>query len=107
MQINISSKHTDMTPTIEEYAMKKAGRLPRYFDRIESIEVVLDKTKNDFQVEVICMIEHGDPIIARAEASDMYACIDQCMDRSTRQLTDHKSRLRDRKHNTSTGGKEP
>ena len=104
MQINISSKNTEITSTIEAYIRKKAERLPRYFDRIESIEILLDKTRNTYQVEVISMIEHHDPIIARAESDDLYACIDQCMDRATRQLTDHKSKLRDSKHNTSTRG---
>tara|TARA_Y100001968_G_scaffold74034_1_gene65447 strand:- start:62 stop:385 length:324 start_codon:yes stop_codon:yes gene_type:complete len=104
MQINISTRNAELTPTIEEYAMKKAQRLTRYFDRIESIEVMLDKTKNTFQTEIITMIEHHDPIIARAESEDLYAAIDQCVDRATRQLTDHKSKLRDSKHNNPTGG---
>lgn len=103
MQINISSKHTEMTPAIEEYVMKKAERLPRYFDRIELIEVIIDKSHNDYQIEIITSIEHGDPIIAHSESNDMYASIDQCMDRAVRQLTDHKSKLRDRKHNPPTG----
>ncbi len=102
MQINIIARHVDITPTIEEYVMKKAERLPRYFDRIDSIEVVVGKSHNDFEIEVISNIEHGDPIIARSESQDMYACIDLCMDRAVRQLTDHKSRLRDRKHNTGS-----
>ena len=102
MQINIIARHVDITPTIEEYVMKKAERLPRYFDRIEAIEVIIDKSHNDFEIEVISNIEHGDPIIARSESQDMYACIDLCMDRAVRQLSDHKSRLRDRKHNTGS-----
>ena len=107
MQINISTKHTELTPTIEEYALKKANRLTRYFDRTESIEVILDKTKNSYETEIIIMIEHSDPIIARAESPDMDACSEQCSDRATRQLTDHKSKLRDSKHNPSTGGSKP
>ena len=102
MQINIIARHVELTPTIEEYVMKKAERLPRYFDRIESIEVILAKSNIDFEIEVISNIEHGDPIVASSESQDMYACIDQCMDRSVRQLSDHKSRLRDRKHNTGS-----
>lgn len=107
MQINISTKHTELTPMIEEYALKKAKRLTRYFDRTESIEVVLDKTKNSYETEIIVMLEHSDPIIARAESPDLYACIDQCIDRATRQLTDHKSKLRDSKHKSSLGGNKP
>ena len=107
MQINLSSRHSEITPAIQEYVMKKAERLPRYFDRIEAIEVLIDKTHNDYEVEIISTIEHSDPIIARAESQDMYACIDLCMDRAVRQLTDHKSRLRDRKHNPGSGKNDP
>ena len=102
MQINIIARHVELTPAIEEYVMKKAERLPRYFDRIEGIEIIIDKTHHDFEIEVISKIEHGDPIVAHSDSQDMYACIDQCMDRAVRQLSDHKSRLRDRKHNTGS-----
>ena len=102
MKINTIARHVELTQTIEEYVMKKAERLPRYFDRIESIEIIIDKSHHDFEIEVISYIEHGDTIVARSESQDMYACIDQCMDRAVRQLSDHKSRLQDRKHNTGS-----
>ncbi len=46
MQINISSKHMDLTPAIEEYAQKKVDRLTRFFDRIQQVDVIIDKFKN-------------------------------------------------------------
>ncbi|MHC4140458.1 MAG: HPF/RaiA family ribosome-associated protein [Planctomycetota bacterium] len=33
MQVNISSKHMQVTPAIEEYASKKIEKFPRYFNR--------------------------------------------------------------------------
>ena len=107
MRINIASRHMDLTPAIEAYARKKAQRLTRYFDRIEQIDLVIITSPNGFLTESIVDIEHHDPIVSTGEAEDLYASIDQCTDRSIRQLTDHKSRLRDSKHNTSTGGKNP
>jgi putative sigma-54 modulation protein len=106
MQIKFSSKHMQLTPAIEDYAMRKVEKLSRFFDRIQQIEVVIDKAKNGFKVEVITDVERHEPFVATSDATDLYACIDATVDRAVRQLKDHKSRLRDNKHHTSTGGRE-
>tara|TARA_B100000959_G_C14873201_1_gene579219 strand:+ start:688 stop:1011 length:324 start_codon:yes stop_codon:yes gene_type:complete len=106
MQINVSSKLFDMTPTIEEYIVGKSEKLTRFFDRIEQIDVKIEKTTHGYTSEIIANVEHHDPIIANNENNDMHASIDGCVDRAVRQLTDLKSRLRDNKHNTPTGGNE-
>jgi putative sigma-54 modulation protein len=98
MQINISAKHLTLTPAIEEYARKKVEKFSRYYDRIQAVDVVLDKVKNGFSVEIRSDVEHHDDFVAHSEHEDLYACIDLVADRSIRQLTDHKSRVRDRKH---------
>ena len=95
-----------MTSNIEEYINTKADKLTRYFDRIEQIEVKLEKTTHGFTTEIISDVEHHDPIISNSEATDIYASIDRCIDKNVRQLTDLKSKLRDHKHNTPTGGQE-
>jgi len=61
-------------------------------------------TTHGYTSEIIVDVEHHDPIIANNEDNDMHASIDGCIDRAVRQLTDLKSRLRDDKHNTPTGG---
>jgi|TARA_B100000959_G_C14986355_1_gene625767 putative sigma-54 modulation protein len=104
MQINIISKHLDMTQAIEEYIYTKASKLTRFYDRIEQIEVIIEKTSHGFMVEILTNVEHHENIVATNEDNDMYAAIDGSVDRSVRQLTDLKSKLRDHKHNTPTGG---
>ncbi len=106
MRINVSSKNLDMTPTIEEYAQTKAEKLTRFYDRIEQIGVKIEKTTHGFIVELITDVEHHDNIISTSENDDMYAAIDSCVDKSVRQLTDLKNKLRDHKHNTPTGGQD-
>jgi putative sigma-54 modulation protein len=98
MQTTISSKHINITPAITQYAAKKADKLRRFFDRIQQIDVVIDKARNGYTVEIITDVEHHKPFVATAEDADMYACIDLGVDRASRQLKDHKSRVRDRKH---------
>ena len=106
MQINISSKHVDLSPAIEEYARKKLERFPRYFDLIQQVEIVIDRARNGYTTEIITDVEHHEPFVATGEHEDLYACIDLTVDRAVRQLSDHKSRLRDNKHHLSTGGKD-
>ena len=106
MQIKISSKHMELTPAIEDYATKKLDKFVRYFDRIQQVEAVIDRAKNGYTIEIIIDVEHHEPIVATGNHDDLYACIDLGMDRSIRRLTDHKSRLRDNKHKTSTGGRQ-
>ena len=104
MQFNISSKHMELTPAIEDYATKKMERFERYFDRIQQVDLVIDKSKNGYTTEIITDVEHHEPFVAQSTHDDLYACIDITVDRSVRQLTDHKSRLRDSKHHTPTSG---
>jgi putative sigma-54 modulation protein len=106
MQVKISSKHMELTPAIEAYAEKKIEKFPRFFDRIHEVEMLIDKAKNGYTLEIITNVAHHDPFVATSDHEDLYACIDLGIDRSIRQLKDHKSKLRDNKHNTSTGGKE-
>ncbi len=103
MQVQITSKHMDVTTAIEEYATRKVEKLPRYFDRIQQVEVIMDSAPLGFSTEILVDVEHHEPFVARCSHEDVYASIDLAMDRSVRQLTDHKSKLRDSKHHTPTG----
>ncbi len=103
MQIKISSKHMTMTPAIESYASKKMEKLSRFFDRIQQIDVVIDKARNGYTIEIITDVEHHEPFVATGDHEDLYAGIDLVVDRAIRQLKDHKSRLRDNKHSHTSG----
>ena len=106
MKINITSKQLGMTKTLEEYINTKASKLTRYFDQIEQIDVKIENAKHGFSIEIIVDVEHCDVIVSNSDNRDIYAAIDGCIDRSVRQLTDLKSKLRDDKHNTPAGGQE-
>lgn len=106
MQVKFSSKHVAVTPAIEEYASKKIEKFPRYFNRIQQVEVVIDKSRNGYTVEIITDVEHHEPFVATGTHEDLYACLDVSIDRSLRQLKDHKSKIRDNKHHTPASGTE-
>jgi len=102
MEITVTGKHLEITPAIREYAEAKANKLTKYFDRIMSIEVVMDtRERQQHEVELIVHVEHHEPFVARAKDSDLYATIDEVSDKMERQLTDFKEKRRNRKHPAS------
>ena len=98
MIVTVASRHTEVTVPWKAYAEQKAGKLIKYFDRISEIEVVLDHQGDTMKVELIVHAEHNDPLVAHHSDGDAYACMDGCMDKMERILTDHKKKLRNRKH---------
>ena len=101
MQINISGKHLEITPAIEEYIHKKAERLVRHLsDRLQSVTFVIEKEphRKGYHVEVKTDVAGHEDFIANQRHDDLYACIDLVMDRADRQITDWKSRIRDHRH---------
>ena len=98
MEITISGRHVEVTPAIKTYATDKVSKLPRYFDRVHSITVVVDRAdSHSFNVEIIVIGEHHDPFVGKVTGADMYACIDGAVDKLERQLTDFKEKTRNKK----------
>ncbi len=102
MQIKVSGKHVEITDPIRAYAQDKTAKLPRYYDRVTQLEVILgkmtDKPGADFEIEIIADVEGHDSFVAKSTGTDLYGCIDSATDKMERQLTDHKEKLRNRKH---------
>ena len=88
----------DVTPALKSYAEQKAGKLTKYYDRIQEIEVVFDNGKDITRVEMIVNAEHKNTFIAHHDEADAYAGIDGCISKLERQLSEHKKRHRNRKH---------
>jgi putative sigma-54 modulation protein len=104
--VTISGRHMEVTEALKNYAEQKATKLSKYYDLIQEIEVVLDAQKDSTKVEMIVNAEHNGVFIARHDSGDAYACIDGCVDKLERQLTDHKEKFRNRKHPQGQGTRE-
>jgi len=88
----------DVSPSLKAYAEQKSNKLTRYYDRIQEIEIIFDSAKDAMRVEVIVNAEHRNMFIAHDTQEDAYACIDGCIDKLERQLSEHKKKFRNRKH---------
>jgi len=98
VQVNVSGRHMGIGEALKEYCVEKAGKLTRYYDRIQSIDVVLDGKNGVHTAEIIVHIDSTDPFVASETHEDVYAALDLLLDKIERQLTRHKERVRNRKH---------
>ncbi len=98
MLFTITGKHIEITDAIREHAQEKVEKLPRYFDSITQIEVVIDGNEGGKQcVEVIVHAEHNDLLVAKEIGDDTYACIDMAIHKLESQLRKTKEKQRDHK----------
>ena len=98
MIVTISARHMEISEPLRAYADQKANKLLKYYDRIQEIEVVFDASKDGVNVEMIVNAEHRDTFLAHHGEGDAYACIDGCVHKLERQITEHKRMFRNRKH---------
>jgi putative sigma-54 modulation protein len=96
--VTISNRHMDVSAPLKAYAEQKSGKLTKYYDRIQEIEVVFDTAKQEMRVEFIVHAEHRNMFIAHHKEEDAYACVDGCIAKLERQLSEHKKKFRNRKH---------
>lgn len=100
--VTISARHMEVTEPLRVYADQKAAKLLKYYDRIQEIEVIFDAGKGSVKVEMIVNAEHRNMFIANHNEGDAYACIDGCVHKLERQLSEHKDMFRNRKHPEAT-----
>jgi putative sigma-54 modulation protein len=99
MEIIVSGKHLEVTEAIRQYATDKAQRFPRYYDRVASVEAVIDKPDSrHFGVELIVHVDGHEHFVASGTNVDLYAAIDETSSKIERQLHDYKEKLRNKKH---------
>ena len=100
MEITVTGRHIEVTQAMREHAAEKAAKLPKYYDRITHVEVVIDPGphNHELDVELRVHVERHDPFIAKVSHEDPYAGLDLAISKMERQLSDHKDKLRNRKH---------
>lgn len=104
MQTEITARHTELTDAIGTYARRKLEKLPRYYDRVQRIELVIEPVRIGHQAECIVSVEHHENFVASREHEDLYAAIDLVVDTMARQLKDHKNKVRDDARQTNGTG---
>lgn len=102
MLFTITGKHIEITEAIRNHAEEKTSKLPKYYNSINQVEVIIDGSPGgSATVEVIARAEHSKVFVGTESGEDAYRCIDMAVHKIERQLRRVKSKERDNKHTGS------
>ncbi len=92
MRISISGKNMEVSDYLRDLVEKKVGKLERYFPKDTEVQVTMAVERNRHIVEVTIPYDGG---IIRGEevTGDMYASIDNVLDKLEKQIIRNRTRL--------------
>ncbi len=98
MQLSISGHHLDITEAIKQHSIEKLSKIKHHFDHLININMILEVEKDVQKAEATIHVSGAD-LFAKAESSDMYASIDQMVNKLDSQIRKHKEKLNDHRRN--------
>ncbi|MGI9150859.1 MAG: ribosome hibernation-promoting factor, HPF/YfiA family [Limnohabitans sp.] len=102
MNLTISGHHLEVTPALRTYVAGKLDRITRHFDQVVDVKVLLsieNQTEKERRQKAECNIHvKGSDMFAESAHEDMYAAVDELIDKLDRQVVRHKDRLQNHHH---------
>jgi len=102
MNLTISGHHLEVTPALRTYVECKLDRITRHFDQVVDVKVLLsieNQTEKERRQKAECNIHvKGSDMFAESAHQDMYAAVDELVDKLDRQVVRHKDRLQNHHH---------
>ena len=104
MQISISGRHLHLSDEVQDYARGKVSKLAHFFNKIQTVDIVIAKEGLNYAVEIIVSPDHHESFVGRDSGPEVQACIDLSMDKLERQITRYKEKIRTHKHQEHQAG---
>jgi putative sigma-54 modulation protein len=105
MNLTISGHHLEVTPALRNYVTSKLDRITRHFDQVVDVKVLLsieNQKEKERRQRAECNIHvKGNDMFAESSHSDLYAAVDELMDKMDRQVVRHKDRVQNHQHQPS------
>jgi len=102
MNLTISGHHLEVTPALRSYVTTKLDRIIRHFDQVVDVKVLLTvenlKEKERRQRAECSIHVKGSDMFAESSHEDLYAAVDDLVDKLDRQVVRHKSRVKNHHH---------
>ncbi|GAC1356008.1 MAG: ribosome-associated translation inhibitor RaiA [Variovorax sp.] len=102
MNLTISGHHLEVTQALRSYVTTKLDRITRHFDQVMDIRVILTVEKQkekERRQRAECNIHvKGSDMFAESAHEDLYAAVDELVDKLDRQVGRHKKRVQDHHH---------
>ncbi len=105
MNLTISGHHLEVTPALRNYVTSKLDRINRHFDQVVDVKVLLSVEKQkekEKRQKAECNIRvKGGDLFAESSHEDLYAAVDELMDKLDRQVVRHKDKMQDHHHDAA------
>jgi putative sigma-54 modulation protein len=102
MNLTISGHHLEVTPALRTYVTSKLDRIKRHFDQVLDVKVLLtveNQKEKERRQKAECNIRvKGIDLFAESAHADLYAAVDELVDKLDRQVVRHKDRLQSHHH---------
>jgi len=95
MNIIIRGKHIEVTDALKDYVTKRVGKLEKYSDEFQDVQVTLLVERGRHRVEVTAPI-NGIILRGEEETGDMYSSIDLVLEKLERQIEKYRTRINKR-----------
>ncbi|KAB3532052.1 ribosome hibernation-promoting factor, HPF/YfiA family [Alkaliphilus serpentinus] len=95
MKVIVSGRNVDVTDALRNSVETKITKLEKYFNKDAEAQATLSVEKQRQIIEVTIPI-NGSILRAEEATDDMYTSIDKVVDKLTRQLRKHKTKLENR-----------
>jgi len=106
VQINISTRHGQLSPASQETITEKVSKLTRLFERITAVEVTIDLEHDDKPaVELRVAAEKTEDFVATDSSESLLSALDSTIHKMEQQLRKHKEKLKD--HHRGHGKNQP
>ncbi len=92
MQISITGHHVEVTAAMKQHVEDKIAKIKRHFEHVTDIHVILTVEKLEQKAEATVQVS-GAKIFADDVKEDMYAAIDNMVDKLDRQIIKHKEKM--------------
>ena len=97
VQINISTRHGHISDETEERITEKLEKLPRIYDRITAIELIIDLEHSEMlRVDLKASAKHKPDFLASSTSGNLLGSIDQVIEKLEQQLRKYKGKVQDR-----------
>ena len=93
MKISITGRHVDITNALSSYIKTKFQKLKKYSENIINIHTILTVEKERMKAEATLKTKNGN-LFAANEENNMYAAIDEIVEKLDRQLKKQKEKIK-------------
>ena len=107
VQVNISTRHGNLSAETQEKIREKVEKLRRLFDRVTAIQVTANMEHRESpSLELRVSVEHAEDFVATETSTSVTAALDGVIHKVEQQLRKYKDKRRDRR-SQSLGRVEP